>query len=46
MRQLRKDLKERDEELVRVMGKCSVLEGTLMSKEEDLEIAGGRIPME
>lgn len=41
VRQLMEDLKERDEGLVRVMGKCSVLEGILRSKKEELDLSRG-----
>lgn len=35
------ELKEKDDELVRVIEKCNILEGTLKSKEEELEVNMG-----
>lgn len=36
---LRDELKEKDDALVRIIEKCSVLEGTLRNREEELEIS-------
>lgn len=38
---LREDLNKRDEELMQVMEKCSILEGTLRRKKEELELSRG-----
>ncbi|XP_070009490.1 peroxisomal and mitochondrial division factor 2-like [Nicotiana sylvestris] len=38
---LRDELKRKDDELVRVIRKCSVLEGALRDKEEELEVSKG-----
>ncbi|XP_070047282.1 uncharacterized protein [Nicotiana tomentosiformis] len=38
---LREDLKKRDEELMQVVEKCSILEGTLRRKEIELELRKG-----
>nr|XP_009608509.1 uncharacterized protein LOC104102497 [Nicotiana tomentosiformis] len=37
----REDLKKRDEELMQAVEKCIILEGTLRSKEEELELSRG-----
>ncbi|XP_070049238.1 uncharacterized protein [Nicotiana tomentosiformis] len=38
---LRDELKEKNDELVKVIGKCSVLEGALREKDEELEVSRG-----
>ncbi|XP_070042835.1 spindle pole body component 110-like [Nicotiana tomentosiformis] len=41
MQAFQDDLKEKDDELVEAIKKCSVLEGTLRSRGEDLEVSRG-----
>ncbi|XP_070035180.1 uncharacterized protein [Nicotiana tomentosiformis] len=41
MQALRDELKEKDDELVKSIEKCNVLEGTLRSREEELEVSRG-----
>ncbi|XP_070010893.1 uncharacterized protein [Nicotiana sylvestris] len=41
LRALRDELKEKDDELMRAIDKCSILEGTLRGKEEELKISKG-----
>ncbi|XP_009764559.1 uncharacterized protein [Nicotiana sylvestris] len=38
---LRDELRQKDDELVRVIGKCSELEGALRAKEDELEVSRG-----
>ncbi|XP_070050043.1 peroxisomal and mitochondrial division factor 2-like [Nicotiana tomentosiformis] len=38
-RALRDELKEKDDKLVRVIGKCSIIEGALRDKKEELEVS-------
>lgn len=38
---LRDELKQKDDELIRVIGRCSELKGALRSKEEELEVSRG-----
>lgn len=41
IKQKDKELKEKDEEIMRAIGQCSVLEGMLRSKEDELEVSKG-----
>ncbi|XP_070035550.1 uncharacterized protein [Nicotiana tomentosiformis] len=41
MQSLHDELKEKDDEMVKVIEKCSVLEGTLRGMEEELEVSRG-----
>lgn len=41
VRALREDLTKRDEEPMEVVEKCSILEGMLRNKEEELELSKG-----